>query len=238
MSRKSKWVISITIFLIILVGLSIFYFMEKQKITATSSFEAQQTVTKDEVKNLVAKISKLIGLPKEEEPIVATIVNVEALSKEQPFYANAHDGDKVLVYLKTQKAIIYDPKQNILVNVGPIFANQNQNINVENNLDPIAEQKNKIGKINIEIRNGTNEPTKGMVVANELSRNEGFKIIAVESAKKSNYEKNILIDLSNGTKKEIIIELEKIMGVNAIKALPKGEPDTKAEVLLIIGAEN
>lgn len=72
-----------------------------------------------EISSISAKISKLIILPSDEEPTLATVSDPEKL-RSQPFFANAKAGFKVLVYAKAQKAILYDPYSNRIVEVAPI----------------------------------------------------------------------------------------------------------------------
>jgi hypothetical protein len=79
-----------------------------------------------QVKEIVAKVSKIIILPTGEEPVVATINDAASLVKEQPFYKGAKNGDVVLVYQKAAKAIVYSPERNVIVNVGPIFLQDQQ----------------------------------------------------------------------------------------------------------------
>lgn len=79
-----------------------------------------------QVKEIVAKVSKIIILPTGEEPVVATIKDASSLIKEQPFYKGAKNGDVVLVYQKAAKAIVYSPERNVIVNVGPIFLQDQQ----------------------------------------------------------------------------------------------------------------
>ncbi len=55
-----------------------------------------------------------------EEPQVGTITNPLALAKEQPFFAGAEAGDKVFLYPSAQKAIIYSPRRDVVVNMGPL----------------------------------------------------------------------------------------------------------------------
>ena len=62
-------------------------------------------------------------LPTGESPNVATIIDKDKL-KDQAFFNNAENGDKVLIYTKAQKAIIYRPSTNKIINVGPITLNQ------------------------------------------------------------------------------------------------------------------
>jgi len=60
----------------------------------------------------------IILLP-DEVPTVATVQNPEKL-KDQPFFAQAKAGDKVLVYSIAKKVYLYDPVNNIIVNVAPL----------------------------------------------------------------------------------------------------------------------
>lgn len=77
-----------------------------------------QKIVQDDRAALLAQVSRLIVLPSE-EPTVATVSNIEAL-RNQPFFANAKNGDRVLIYVNARKAILYDPVNNKLLEVSPI----------------------------------------------------------------------------------------------------------------------
>jgi len=100
------------------------YIEAKKEIINLTSIEAQREMAQKEVQKLLEKVGKLIILPDDEEPTVATITDIEALRQEQSFYKDAQNGNKVLIYMQAKKAIIYDEERNILVNVGPIFVNE------------------------------------------------------------------------------------------------------------------
>ena len=97
------------------------YQQVQKEIAKLATLEGQQELTKKQVQEIIKKESLLIVVPEKEEPIVATIIDVKSLSKDQPFYKDAKNGDKLIIYPKAKKAIIYDPDRNILVNVGPIY---------------------------------------------------------------------------------------------------------------------
>ena len=78
-----------------------------------------QMLAQEENKALVAKVGQLIVLPEGEEPTVATVNEPEKL-KDQPFFANAKQGDKVLIYTKAKKAILYRTAENKIVEVAPV----------------------------------------------------------------------------------------------------------------------
>ncbi len=78
-----------------------------------------QGVAKQETRDLVASVAKLIVLPEGENPTIATVTDPEKL-KDQPFFANAQAGDRVLIYTNSRKAILYSPKENKIVEVAPL----------------------------------------------------------------------------------------------------------------------
>lgn len=100
------------------------YRIAQRQINSLSSPQEQQELAKKEVQSLVAKIGKLIILPTDEEPTVATVTDADALKSEQPFYKDAVNGNKVVIYMQAKKAVIFDETKNILVNVGPIFVDE------------------------------------------------------------------------------------------------------------------
>ncbi|OGZ52643.1 MAG: hypothetical protein A3B25_00405 [Candidatus Ryanbacteria bacterium RIFCSPLOWO2_01_FULL_48_26] len=75
--------------------------------------------TQAEVKAIVQKVGQLILLPGGEDPTLATVVDPERL-KDQPFFAQASAGDKVLIYTKAKKAVLYNPTLNKIIEVAPI----------------------------------------------------------------------------------------------------------------------
>ena len=80
-----------------------------------------QILADSELQEVMAKVGKLVVLPEDEQPTLATVADPEQL-KNQPFFARAKKGDKVLVYNKAQKAILYDPVLNKIVEIAPIAA--------------------------------------------------------------------------------------------------------------------
>jgi predicted negative regulator of RcsB-dependent stress response len=110
-----------------------FYTIKNQAKVAAQVQQAQ-------VKDIIAKVSKLIILPTGEDPVVATINDAATLSKEQVFYKGAKNGDIVLVYQKAAKAIVYSPDRNIIVNVGPIYSQDQQQ---QTTIQPATSTKKK-----------------------------------------------------------------------------------------------
>ena len=72
----------------------------------------------NEVSALVNAVGKVIVLPTDEVPTIATVTDLSKLAG-QAFFANAKVGDKVLMYTKAQKAILYDPIANKIIELAP-----------------------------------------------------------------------------------------------------------------------
>lgn len=81
--------------------------------------ENPQIVAQNEVAQVVTRVGELIILPESEQPTVATVTDPERL-REQPFFAKAKVGDRVLIYTNARKAILYDPEQHKIIEVAPL----------------------------------------------------------------------------------------------------------------------
>ena len=68
---------------------------------------------------------KLIDLPNE-TPTVATVTDSKKL-KDQPFFSKVENGDKVLIFTKAKKAILFRPSTNKILDVAPLTITNNQN---------------------------------------------------------------------------------------------------------------
>lgn len=84
-----------------------------------------QQIQQRQVASLVAKVGNLMLLPTGETPVVATITDASSLKAQQPFYKDAQNGDMIMVYTKAERAIVYRPSENKIINVGPIYLNKN-----------------------------------------------------------------------------------------------------------------
>ncbi len=99
---------------VVLVAATAYLYTQYSALKADPTKEAQA-----EVDRLVSQVSKLIVLPTDEQPTVATVSDIEKL-KDQPFFAKAQNGNKVLIYTGAKKAILFDPIANKIVEVAPI----------------------------------------------------------------------------------------------------------------------
>jgi hypothetical protein len=56
----------------------------------------------------------------DEQPTIATLVDIDALKEENPeFYKNAKNGDLLVIY--SEKAILFREDEGKIINVAPVF---------------------------------------------------------------------------------------------------------------------
>jgi len=115
MEKARKLMPYVLIFLVLVAaGFATYFWYEAQALKKNPQRAAQEETLK-----LIGAISKLIVLPEGENPTIATVTDPERL-REQPFFAKAKTGDKVLIYTNSRKAILYNPTQNKIIEVAPI----------------------------------------------------------------------------------------------------------------------
>ena len=83
-----------------------------------------------EASDLIKKVSKLMLLPRDESPTIATVSDSTKL-RSQPFFKSAKNGDKVLIYAKAKMATLYDPTANIIVAVAPLNVDVSANTSTQ-----------------------------------------------------------------------------------------------------------
>ena len=72
----------------------------------------------DSVEVVKQEVARHYLLPTNEQPALATIVDKNKVN--QTLFKNAQNGDKVLIYQKNHRYIIYRPSLDRIVDVGPV----------------------------------------------------------------------------------------------------------------------
>jgi hypothetical protein len=116
-------VIVLAILAVVTAGTTYFYIKyqkaQKEVQTIKSDPNNVQKAVKEEARKTIEEVGKLVELPQGEEPTVVAITDIDKL-KNQPFFANAKNGDRVIIYTIAKKAIIYDPATKKIIEVGPV----------------------------------------------------------------------------------------------------------------------
>jgi len=84
-----------------------------------------QVAVEKQTQSLITSVGKLITLPTDETPTVAEVSNAAQAKQQSAFFANAQNGDKVLMYVKAGEAILYRPSTNKIILVAPLTFTNN-----------------------------------------------------------------------------------------------------------------
>lgn len=84
-----------------------------------------QEAAKAETERIKSEIAALIEVPTDEEPTVATVVDPAKLGNQE-FFKKAQKDDRVVIYAKAKKAILYRPSTKKIVEVAPLNIGQTQ----------------------------------------------------------------------------------------------------------------
>lgn len=210
--------------LLVALGTGVYYYLQYQKAQQLLQNPAQRTQV--ESSELIEKIGSLIELPKDEQPTIATVSDVLKL-KAQPFFAKAQNGDKVLIYEKAKKAVLYRPSTNKIIEFGPV----NIGTSAQDSGSPTATP----APVTAVLYNGAGK--SGAAAQAEVELKEEAPNVTVSSkgnAKRSDYEKTIVIDLTGNRK----AEAEQIASIlnGEIGQFPAGETKPEnTDILVILG---
>lgn len=216
MKKSMTMVVVVGVVILALVGTSYYFYNQYKKTQVLLNNPTM--AAKEEVKKITDAVSKLMVLPTKEEPIVVTVLDKNKL-KDQDFFKNSENGDKVIVYSVSKQAILYRPSINKIIQVAPL--------NLGDTNQPIK----------IALYNGASTPGMTAALEKELTgKVTNIAIASKDNAKKTNYEKTLVIDLS-GKKPELAKQLATLLNAQVGK-LPSGEVAPKdADLLTIIGAD-
>lgn len=111
------WLV-LLVLVVALLGLS--GYLYKQNRDSRQELESLKTdpqkAARESNKAITDMVGKIVVLPEGEDPTVATVTDPEKL-KDQPFFSKAQKDDRVLIYTKAQKAILYNPSSNKVVEI-------------------------------------------------------------------------------------------------------------------------
>ncbi len=90
------------------------YYRLQSNPTLKAQTETQQTL---------AQLSKVMMLPNDPNPVIATITDKTKL-EGQPFFKNAQNGDRVVIFPSTMKAVLFRPSTGKIIDVAPLEQSQ------------------------------------------------------------------------------------------------------------------
>ncbi|CAN5380344.1 hypothetical protein BH10PAT3_BH10PAT3_3080 [soil metagenome] len=178
--------------------------------------------SKQELINITSLVNKHMILPVSETPTLATITDREKLEKNSFLYQKGKDGDKVLIYVKASRVIIYRPSIDRVVDVGPVTVDES-----------IPEAKDAT----VIIQDSTDRPILVEKIKNKVqSQYSKAKVTVGESTVRKNYPNTIVIGMSD-KKDHLVDSLASLIGAKR-GILPLAELRPGSDLLIIIGQDS
>jgi hypothetical protein len=214
--------VAIIALIVIIAGLGMYFYNSSRQAANNPNALAKQ-----ELAGVTAAVGKLMVLPTNETPSLATVTDKNTLDKTQSFFASAENGDKLLIYAQAMKAILYRPSTNKIIEVAPI------DLSAAAAQTAAAQKPLKIAYYNGTETAGVTTDIEGKIQSFFGSQSLTTTVSAGDAANK-NYPNTLVVDLTgkNATSSQVIAAF--LSG--KVGSLPAGEiAPSGADVLIILG---
>jgi hypothetical protein len=217
--------------LLVSSGGTAFYFYDKY-IEMKGEVDAKKQETQ-EIKELVEKVRRLVELPEGEVPTIATVSDKEKLIKGW-FFERAENGDKVLIFEGVNRAVLYRPQTNKIVEIGPVTADQKKEV-----VSDLSGSNKTLETLSKNLRVAVYNGTERGGLTDQLILEEGYEIVYKEKAIRSDYTEIMVVGVSD-LGKEKAFELARSLGAITPDSLPEEEilpSNLNADVVIILGSQ-
>lgn len=131
--RRGRFFLNLLLGVAVIGAVGLFIWAEQQRRLAVSQLQrtsaeleeirqSTQRSAEELANEVITKVRKHIDIPADPKPTMATIVDVDRLRQSSDFYKDAANGDNLII--TNTRAILYDPKRDIIRDVVPIAPNQ------------------------------------------------------------------------------------------------------------------
>jgi hypothetical protein len=216
--KSPKRIVLILLNLLLIAGLAGFggyYFWRYRQVmqnpAAYIDLKQYAPTQEEENKKLLESIGKLISLPADETPIISTIKDVESLKKD-PFFTNAINGDRLIIYQTAKQAILYRESENKIIKAGPVVL-------------PDATKK-KVSIIATEPDAASIEQRIGKAFANDAT-------VLGKTTPAVGHESLVVFD-SSGSNAQLAQKIATELGGSVVNAMPEGEEKPSGADIIVI----
>lgn len=225
-SQNSKYMIALVILVLILIAAGVYAFrLKKSNEELMMKIPPTQAQEEADIATIVPYVSKYMVLP-DEKPTIATVVDKEKLNKSQPFFKDAENGDKILVFQNARKVLLY---RNHGTGSGKVI---NFDVFV---INPPANQQGNVKALPIEIRNGSADAASAAAVEKRLKDAAGATVVTTVSEAQAKDYKGILVVDPSGKNAQSAQEVATFLK-GQVGALPQGEAAQGDGLVIFVGA--
>lgn len=214
-----------TLLLVALCATGYFYYQYRQ---------SPQVADAKEIEELVETIGAFFTLPEGETPTLATVTDREKLA-EQPFFQKAENGDKVLIYSQSGRAILYRPGNGKIVDVTTVNVNNPTAAATETPTPQVlGETTPQATPVTVTLYNGSRKVGLTNTLEAKITAGVTGAIISQkEPAARNDYETATVVDVS-GKNAAMAETIATLLG-GSVGSLPEGETAPNTDILVIAG---
>lgn len=174
--------------------------------TAWLLWPSPAPLTNDQI---VTRINRELGISGDGNP---AILDVEDASKNpQPFLEEAKNGDKVILYYKAGKSVLYRPGETRIVRQGTFSP-------------PDAK---------VFIRQGSGDEARPAAVKEQISKLTGIKLVSQDYSINRLNDKTTVVSITDRYPEQVQ-KIAELLGASVTR-LPAGETIPDADILIIVG---
>ncbi|MDF1497557.1 MAG: LytR C-terminal domain-containing protein [Patescibacteria group bacterium] len=211
---------------------------EQEQIQEQTVQQNQEQEAKNDLDNLIARVSQLIEINQNEVPTIATVQDPEVLKSTQPvFYKDAEKGDRLLVW--SDKAVLYSVTKDKLISVMLIDQQQlpsGENVNsAESNTATTTattvEEENPV----INVLNGTRTAGLAGRMKTKLVGLE-LPVASIGDAGVKTYTDTVIVKLTDEEMPATLKALKDATGAEVVTSL-ENETALKGDFTIIVGED-
>ncbi|MEJ0053950.1 MAG: hypothetical protein WDN10_04490 [bacterium] len=113
MRRGWSKILAALILVLVLAALA-YYFVQYQRLSRDPA-----VVARAEDAKVIQELSKVMVVPNDPSPVIATVSDKSKLA-DQPFFAQAQNGDQVIIFPVSMKAVLYRPSARKIIDIAPL----------------------------------------------------------------------------------------------------------------------
>ncbi len=167
-----------------------------------------RALTDDE---LIVRVSRELGISGDPNPAILTVTDASKVG--QPFLDGAKNGDKILLYYKTKKSVLFRPGDDRVVREGSYTP-------------PDAK---------LFIRNGTTDDARISAAKEQLKDLKNLVISSQDTGAKRDYARTVVVNVTDRYDDQVR-NVAEALGAEVAR-LPRGETIPDADILVIVGLE-
>ncbi len=226
--RALPVIIVLTILLCLAVGIAGYFYYQYRN--------SSQVKDTKEIAELTQTLGKFMDLPADETPTLATVTDREKLA-DQPFFRKSENGDKVLIYTNSGRAILYRPSTKKIVDVTTINVNTPADTTPQTEAKAVVENTPLapvVSNPTVVIYNGSTKVGVTNTLEDQIkAKFSNVSVVAKDKAVKNDYLDTIIVDIS-GKNGEMAKNIAESFG-GSVGTLPSGEAVPDADILIIVG---